>query len=379
MKKLITLLAAAVIFASCGGGEATGKKEELQAKLDAKKAELEAIRKEIADIELEMAQLNDSNQVSGKPVRLVALALDTFEHSIDIQGHVDAQESVSVGPQMPGLVKRVYVSAGDKVSAGQLLAEVDADAMVQQLASLKTQRDLSKQVYDRQKNLWDQKIGTELQYLQTKAQYEAIESQVKAVQEQIDMAKIKAPIAGVVDAVNIKAGELASPGFSNIVLVNTSSLRVKAEVAESYVTKVKTGSAVSIQLPDAGRTINTKVTYAGKMINPMNRTFNVEVQLAPNEENVAPNMIAVLKISDYSNDSALTAPLAIIQQNATGANYVFVAVQKGESMVAEKRTVTYSWTYNGMAEITSGLKVGDQLIVEGASELNEGDIVAPIK
>ena len=149
---------------------------------------------------------------------------------------------------MPGLVKRVYVQAGDKVSAGQVLAELDADAMTQQLAALKTQRDLSKQVYDRQKNLWDQKIGTEIQFLQMKAQYEAIESQVKAVQEQIDMAKIKAPMAGVVDGVNIKAGEMASPGYSNIVLVNTSNLRVKAEVAESYITKVKTGSSVNVIL-----------------------------------------------------------------------------------------------------------------------------------
>lgn len=378
MKHVITLFAAAVLIASCGGG-GENKKEALQAKLADKKSAYETLRKEIADLELELAQLNDSNQAAGKPVRLVTLARDTFAHSIDIQGHVDANESVSVGPQMPGLVKRVYVKAGDKVSAGQVLAEIDADAMVQQLSALKAQRDLAKQVYERQKNLWDEKIGTEIQFLQSKTQYEALESQVSATQEQVNMSKLKAPMAGVVDAVNIKAGELASPGYSNITLVNTSSLRVKAEVAESYVTKVKTGSAVSIQLPDAGRTINTKVTYAGKMINPMNRTFNVEVALAPNEENVAPNMIAILKISDYSNDTALVAPLSIIQQNANGTNYVFVAVQKGDELVAEKRDVKYTWTYNGMAEITSGLKVGDQLIVEGASDLNEGDVVAPVK
>ena len=379
MKNAITLLAAAVIFASCGGGVSTGKKDEIQTKLDAKRMELEAIRKEIADLELELAGLDSSKAVAGKPVRITALAMGTFEHSIDIQGRVDASESVSVGPQMPGLVKRVYVQAGDKVSAGQVLAELDADAMTQQLAALKTQRDLAKQVFDRQKNLWDQKIGTEIQFLQTKAQYDAIESQVKAVQEQIDMAKIKAPMAGVVDAVHIKAGEMGSPGFSNIVLVNTNNLRVKAEVAESYITKVKTGSAVNVFLPDAQKSIPTKITYAGKMINNLNRTFNVEVALAPNEENVAPNMIAVLKINDYKNDSAIVVPLSVIQQNANGSNYVYVAVQKGSNLVAEKRIVAYTWTYNGMAEITSGLKVGDKLIYEGSNDLNEGDVVAPLK
>jgi membrane fusion protein (multidrug efflux system) len=373
IKNVITLLAAAILIASCGGTE------NKQDTLKKKQAEFEKLRKEIADLENEIAASDTSNAVMGKPVKLQTLALTTFEHSIDIQGHVDASESVSVGPQMPGLVKRVYVVAGDRVAAGQILAELDADAMSQQLAALKSQRDLAKQMADRQKNLWDQKIGTEMQYLQTKTQYESLESQVKALGEQIDMAKIKAPIAGVIDAVNIKAGEMASPGFSNIVLVNTSNLRVKGEVAEAYITKVQTGSPVNVYLPDAAKTIPTKVTYAGKMINNMNRTFNVEVALAANEEKVAPNMIAIMKISDYKNDSAIVVPLAIIQQNTNGSNYVYVAVANKDGYVAEKREIAYSWTYNGMAEITSGLHAGDQLILEGSSELNPGDIVAPLK
>lgn len=378
MKKVLTLFVAAALFASCGG-DSTNKADKLKEELKAKQTEMETLRKQIADLEVEIAGLDTSSGVEGKPVKIQTLALGTFEHSIDIQGHVDASESVSVSPQMPGLVKRVYVVAGDKVSAGQVLAEIDADAMTQQLAALKSQRDLSKQIFDRQKNLWDQKIGTEVQYLSAKTQYEALESQVKAVSEQVDMARIKAPMSGVVDAVNIKVGEMASPGYSNIVVVNTSNLRVKAEVAESYITKVKTGSAVSVYLPDADKTIPTKVSYAGKMINTINRTFNVEVALASNEENVAPNMIAVLKISDYKNDSAITIPLSVIQQNANGTNYVYVAVQNAGGLIAEKREVTYTWTYGGMAEITNGLRAGDQLIIEGSNELNAGDIVAPLK
>lgn len=374
MKKVLILFTATALLASCGGSEAS-KKDQLKAKQE----EMEKLRKEIAQLELDIAKEEGGTTTAGKPVKLQTLGLSSFEHSIDIQGKVDAEESVSVGPQMPGLIKRVYVHAGDKVSAGQVLAEVDADAMTQQLAALKTQRDMAKTVFDRQKNLWDQKIGTEVQYLTAKAQYEAMNSQVSAMQEQIDMAKIKAPIGGVVDAVNLKAGEMASPGFSNIVIVNTDKLRVKGEVAEAYVAKVKTGSPVNIYLPDANKTIASKITYASRMINNINRTFNVEVAMNPNEEDVVPNMIAVMKISDYKNDSAIVIPLSIIQQNANGTNYVYVAVKKGSDLVAEQRTVTYTWTYDGQAEITSGLQVGDQVIIEGANELNAGDIVAPLK
>ena len=377
MKNVIVLLSTALIFASCGSD--AKKEDNLNEELKEKKAAFEVLRNEIAQLELQIAKNSGSNTSNGKPVKLQTLAITTFEHSIDIQGRVDAEESVSVGPTMPGLVKRVLVHAGDKVSAGQVLAEIDADAMVQQLASLKIQRDLAKQVYERQTNLWNQKIGSELQFLQTKTQYEALEKQVLSMQEQIEMAKIKAPISGVVDAVNMKAGELAAPGYTNIIIVNTSKLRVKGEVAEAYVSKVRTGNKVNVVLPDANKTVESKVTYAGQMINSMNRTFSVEVALASNEADVVPNMIAILKINDYKNDSAIVIPVAIIQQNANGTNYIYVAVVQDKNVVAQKREITYTRTYNGMAEISSGLVAGDQLIIEGATELNEGDIVAPLK
>lgn len=378
MKNVFTLIIAAALFASCGG-DTGNKTDKLKADLKAKQEELEKLRKEIALLEVEIANGEGGTTTAGKPVKIESIAYSRFEHNIDIQGKVDAEESVSVGPQMPGLVKSVYVHTGDKVAAGQVLAEIDSDALGQQLASLKVQRDMAKQVYDRQKNLWDQKIGTEVQFLSAKTQYEALDRQVSAMQEQMEMARIKAPIGGVVDEVNIKAGEMASPGFSNIMIVNTSKLRVTGEVAEAYVSKVKTGSAVNVYLPDADKTIPSKITYASRMINNMNRTFSVEVAMNANEENVVPNMIAIMKINDYKNDSALVIPIAIIQQNANGTNYVYVAVQKDKNLVAEKREVSYTWTYNGMAEIETGLQPGDQLITEGWNDLNPGDVIAPLK
>jgi RND family efflux transporter MFP subunit len=271
------------------------------------------------------------------------------------------------------------VQPGDKVRAGQVLATLDADAMSQQLAGLKIQRDLAKDVYERQKSLWDQKIGTEMQMLQSKTQYDALDKQINAMQEQIGMANLKAPIDGVIDAVNIKAGEIAAPGFTNIIVVNTSKLRVKGEVAEGYVSKVQDGNPVSLYFPDANKTVDAKITYSGRMINKMNRTFNVEVMLPSNEKDIVPNMISVIKINDYTNDSALVVPLSAIQQTADGKTFVYVAVKdKTNKMIAEKRFITYKMTYNGFAEIIpgQGLNAGDQLITDGNADLNPGDAVS---
>jgi membrane fusion protein (multidrug efflux system) len=370
MKLASYVLLATIVLASCGG---SGSKEEL---LKQKYAEFNALRKEISQLEMELRKEKGDSTAAGKPVRVTVIQPTSFVHSIDIQGRIDAEESVSVGPQMPGLVKRVLVQAGDKVAAGQTLAELDTDAMNQQLSALKLQRDLAKQVYDRQKNLWDQKIGTELQFLQTKTQYEALNKQVAALEEQIAMARVTSPIGGTVDAVGLKVGEMASPGFTTIQIVNTGKLRAKGEVAEGYISKVRTGSDVAITLPDAdNKTIQTKVTHAGRIINKLNRTFNVEVALAPNEENVVPNMIAVIKITDYKNDSAKVVPLAAIQQGADGKTFVYVAATSGGKTVAEKRDVTYTFSYNGKAEITAGLSEGDRVITEGYADLTPGDVL----
>jgi membrane fusion protein, multidrug efflux system len=378
MKQVFAIISiVAFVLASCGGGGDQKNNDKLKAEIKTKKEELEKLRKEITELETELAKSDTTRASQGKAVRIQTVANTTFSHSIDVQGRIDAEESVSVGPQMPGLVKRVYVHAGDRVTAGQVLAEIDVDAMTQQLKALKTQRDLAKVVFERQKNLWDQQIGTEIQFLQAKSQYEAVESQIAAMQEQINTARVQAPIAGTVDQVNMKAGEMAAVGFSNISIVNTGRLRVKAEVAEGHISKVRTGNPVSIFLPDAKKTIDTKITYAGQMISALNRTFNVEVAINPNEPGVVPNMVAVLKINDYKNDSAIVVPQSAIQQSSDGKLFVYVAAKNKEGkLAAEKRVVTYERTYGGMAEITSGLTAGDQLIVEGYNEINPGDLIS---
>jgi membrane fusion protein, multidrug efflux system len=374
MKKLLPITLIALFVFSCSE---ENKKDKLKADLKAKQEEFEKLRKEITQIRMELVSMDSTGGSKGKPVKLQTVALTPFAHSIDIQGRIDAEQSVTVGPQMPGLIRRVNVQAGDKVSAGQVLAELDVAAMTQQLATVRTQRDLAKQMYDRQKNLWEQKIGSEMQYLQAKTQYEALESQMATIQDQINMGRVTAPMGGTVDQVNMKVGEMAMVGFSNIIIVNTNMLRVKAEVAEGYVSRVKIGNTVNVYLPDAKKTIQAKVTYAGRMINKLNRTFSVEVALPSNEPDVFPNMVAVLKISDYQNDSAIVVPMNCVQETSNGTQFVYVLKKDASGKtVAEKREVVVEHTYNGAGEITSGLKPGDQLVVEGYSDLNPGDEIS---
>src|SRR5688572_26793693 len=154
---------------------------------------------------------------------------------------------------------------------------------------MKAQLDMAVTMYNRQKNLWDQKIGSEVQFIQASTQKQSMEKQYAALQEQWDMSRIKSPINGTVDLVSIKIGSAVAPGFPSIRVVNLSSMKVKAEVAESYISKVNSGNDAIIYFPDLNKEIKTKLSYSGRAINSLNRTFNVEVRLSPKDVEFHPN------------------------------------------------------------------------------------------
>jgi hypothetical protein len=153
-------------------------------------------------------------------------------------------------------------------------------------------------------------------------------------------------------------------------VINFSNLKVKADVAESYSNRVKIGNEVQVIFPDMKDSINSKVNYASRAISNLTRTFGVEV-LLDNSKEYHPNMVAKLKINDYQSATPkIVLPVKFIQK---GTNESFVLLVVNGKVV--KNVIKISHEYNGLAEISEGLKEGDLLITEGYDLINEGDNV----
>jgi RND family efflux transporter MFP subunit len=163
-----------------------------------------------------------------------------------------------------------------------------------------------------------------------------------------------------------------APGVPAIRVVNLSSLKVKGEVAESFINRVKKGVPVILYFPDQDKEVKTKIAYSGNRIDPMNRTFNVEVRLSEDLKNFHPNMICVMKIVDYSNTSAFIVPIGAIQKSADG-EFIYVAGKEGNKNIAKRKIVESGMTYNGFTEIKKGLDPGDKVITNGFQNIIEGD------
>jgi membrane fusion protein, multidrug efflux system len=364
MKKIIFTLSAIALMAACS--KPVDKETELES---LKKQEAE-IKSKIAIIEAELSA-KDSTQ-KGVSVTVEVLKAQIFKNYIDVQGRVDADENVALSSEIPGTITRINVKVGDEVRTGQVLAETDARAIIQQISDLQTNMELVNQVFEKQKNLWEQKIGTEIQFLQAKTNKESMEKKMGSLQEQLRMTKIISPINGNVDAIDIKVGQAVAPGMAAIRVINFANLKVKADVAETYSSKVKKGSDAILYFPDMNDSVLGKVNFVSRSINSASRTFQVEV-LLDNKKEYHPNMVVRVNLNDYQSTApTIVIPVRTIQKDENNQEFVFIA----EDGVAKKRLIKLGNEYSGKAEVLEGLKENDKLVTLGYNIINEGDAIA---
>ncbi|MBT1705337.1 efflux RND transporter periplasmic adaptor subunit [Chryseosolibacter indicus] len=359
------------LLAACS---AASPEDDKQARLEKLKKDQVALTKEIQKLEAEIAAANPdaATSVRAKEVSITALAPRSFDHFVQTQGLIESDNNVLVSAKTMGVVTQVYVTEGQSVSKGQVLAQIDNSVIVTNIQSMEAQLELAKSVYERQKNLWDQKIGTEVQFLQAKTNKESLEKQLASLREQNEMAKIKAPISGTVDEVVVKVGENISPGMPAARVVNASDLKLAAKVSEAFVTTIKKGNKVIVSIPELKKDIEAKVTFVGKNIDPLSRTFNVEINL-PNHPDLRPNMTGTIKVVFNTEPSAIVVPVNVIQ-TVNNEKIVYVAENNGKQTVARKKIITVDGVFNNLAQV-QGLKAGDKIVTFGYQGLSDGEVI----
>lgn len=349
-----------ILFLSSCGSKSTDK----QAQLAELKKEESAINQKIAALE---SQIGPTNTGRITDVSAPLIKTKTFISYIEVQGIIDADENVTANAEVAGVITAIYAVTGQQVKKGQVLAQLDNKVLQQQILQVQSQVDLANSLYQRQKNLWDQKIGTEVQFLQAQSNRDVALKQLSGLEAQSSMYKIISPINGILDQMDLKVGQAIQPGTQGIRVVNLTKLKVKADVAESYSERVKQGDRVIVTVPGASDSLITTITYASRVIQPTSRSYTVEVRL-PTRADLKPNMTAVLRIVDYEKKNAIVLPVKAVHQSENG-EYVFVA----KNNIAKRVQIKIGNTYQGNVEVVSGVTVGDQVVVEGTENIEEGD------
>jgi len=368
MNKLLILITVLTI-ASCGSKEdknlkeLTKRRDELSKNIEKQNTELSKINDEIAKL-----QKVDSREA----IIPHTIALQPFQHTIDIQSNVSTEQDVMIYPEFAGTLTW-HVKEGQHVSAGQVIASINDGGISSQLKQVQIQADLAKTAYEKQERLWNDKIGSEIQYLQAKTAYEAAQKSISMIQSQLGRTKVKAPFSGTIDNQIMQSGQAVAPGVPIGKIVNLGNMKVTADVSEQYITKVKVGTLANIELPNINEKIQGRITRVSNSINPSNRTFGIEIPISNRGGIIKPNMTAKIRVIDYQNANTIVVPNASIQTNANGDKYVYTLSQiNGNSGLATKSMINIGQSNSEYTEVLSGLKVGDVIIKEGNKSIVAG-------
>lgn len=368
LKSFFQVILVLIILYSC-----SGNKTESLDKLTRERA---ALDEKITALKNEKISKDSLDPAKFKLVGITEVKPDVFNHYIKVQGRLDGDQNVAVYADVPGTIKAKYADAGQKVTKGQVLAQIDDEQYRLQLENLKTQYKFASDMYEKQKRLWDQKIGSEVQFLQSQTNKESLEQQISVLEQQIEKFKIKAPVSGTIEESNIKAGSVVSPDprVPAFRVVAFKELTVKADVSETYSASIKKGDKVIVRFPDLDSQVESVVDFVSGYIDPVNRTFQLETNIDNSLPGMKANMVAVVNVNDYHSDNSITIPMNVILKDLNGS-YVYVVREKDKFTAAFRQPVVIGRTYNGIAEITEGLKPSSRVITTGFRELIDGEYV----
>lgn len=355
---------AVITLAACQPSDVPPEKQ-----LEQLRAERAKIDGQIRDLEKTLGKNGDANGTA--PVSIFTTASGAFNHVVDVKGTVDSRSTVDIMAKMAGQIISLNVKNGQTVSKGQLLMEIDNEVIKRGIEEVRTQLDFATTLYEKQKRIFDQKAGSEIQYLQAKNNKEALERRLESLQEQLAMSRVYAPTSGYIDNLGPAVGEMTMPGMPVMTIVNTSDMRVVVDLAETYVRTVNAGDKVDIRFPELNETVSTSISTVARTVNPVSRTFRVEIALSKVPPMLRPNTTCEVHINDEVINNAISIPLAsIVREGAKQFVYVI-----GDKNAAAKREIQTGLVSGGDVQVTGGLNANERIVVRGVLDLVDGQRV----
>jgi RND family efflux transporter MFP subunit len=344
------------------------------------------------------------------------------EIEIDLPGSVQAVTETPIFARADGYIKRRLADIGDRVTGGQLLAEIDSPELEQQireaqaaakrarsalrqaeaaLAQSRANLGLAEVTATRWQTLVNKGVLSKQDGDEKRSAFEARQADVAAAEASLEAARenvaaneaavsrlieiqafrqVRAPFAGVVTARNVDLGSLVSAGSSASVrelfrLAQVHTLRVFVSVPQSEATLIRPGLPCSMEVEEyRGREFPGKVTRTANSLDPSSRTLLTEVQVANQDGAVLPGMYATVRFSVRRTQAPALIPSSALRITAKGP---VVAVLR-EGAAVHLQPVKLGRDYGTEIEVLEGLRAGQRVITSPTDEIREGAKVKPV-
>jgi membrane fusion protein, multidrug efflux system len=303
-------------------------------------------------------------------VRIMELRMQTVARSVEYPATLEPFEEVHMVPASPGRIEEIYAETGDRVTKGTPLVQMDRTQLHQAEIQLKNiEID-----YRRLDTLAKYGSIAQQQYDQLKTQYEVAKSNVEFLRENT---RLLAPFNGVISGRYFEPGEMYS-GAPNtqagkaavLSVVQIDRLKAIVAMSEAYFPMVKNGMETMVTVDTYGdRNFTGRVLRTHPTINPMDRTFNVEILINNSQNLLRPGMFSRVTFDLDEEEAILLPSIAVLKMQGSNDRYLFL----NNNGTAKRVSVTIGKRYDDNIEVFSDqLNPGDQIIVNGQARLLDG-------
>ena len=321
-------------------------------------------------------------------VKTVTLAAKPIPQSSEFVATVRSLRSTTIQPQVEGLVTQIFVTAGDRVRAGQPLLQIDPDKQQATVTSMESQRasreaDLAyaqQQLARLQKLLEAGAVSrAELEQAETahknaEAQLAAVRSQIRETQVQLQYYRVTAPAAGIVGEIPVRQGDRVTPSTAITTIDQPEGLEAYINVPLERAGDLRTGLTVDLIGNDGEVIASNPVTFIAPRADDSTQSVLVKATLRQMPPGIRVMQYVRARLI-WNNDPVLTVPVVAVNRLA-GQYFVFVAETGQQGTVARQKPVTLGNVVGDEYVVRAGLMAGEQVIVSNIQKIGDG---APVK
>lgn len=306
-------------------------------------------------------------------VKTVAVEEHTFHETVSSSGMLTSKSEIKLAFKTGGMIRKSYVTEGQHVKAGQLLAELDLSEIEAQVNQARTGFEKAKRDYERAENLYKDEAVTRTTLNDAKSGLDIATQTLSAAEFNQKLSRIYAPVSGRILMKLAEQGELIGP-FSPMFILGTGDQAyvVNVGLTDRDIVKVSLGDKTEVSL-DAypGEIFEGKVTQIAQMITPATGTYGLEVEIAPNGKRLISGFVARVSVHTRKSATTLAVPVEALV-NAHGKQADVYLYSEGKSL---KKSVTIGNVYGSFVAVSSGLNAGDIIITTGSGFVSDGDPV----
>jgi len=315
---------------------------------------------------------NTGDKVQPVNVRIESLKPARLVDAIQVAGTVKASDDANLSPEEGGVVKEWKARKGQSVKKGDLIIVLRDEVIKAGYDAANAQYKLAELSLEKQRKVFEEQGISELQLKTSEYTRDAAKANADLMMARWERTQIRAPFDGTVDNIIPNEGDYAPPGVPVARVVNTSTVKIQADIPEMYSGSVPVGAPAVITF-DAlpGDTLRGNVNFVGSTVSSSNRALQVEIVIPNPYRKMKPEMVAKVRVQRESKQNALLVSENLVQ--LVDRDRAIVYVEKDGK--AEERRLKLGGRQGIMVEVLEGLAAGDHLIVSGYQKVINGSPV----